>query len=597
MFTINGNPTLIPASAFKTVPGTSGAFKSALVYLSTTAVPISSYNLVQNSGDVFGMAVLSGNSTTGTAYAYLSEFNSYPFVDAGADNSICANVTLPLNGVVGGGSVTGSWSGTGYGSFSSGVNSLVNTYVPSPLDTLVSPVKLILTSSGPCPVKRDTLTLIVNPSPIVNASADQSVCGNNANVNLNGSVNGGAHTGRWSTLGSGTFAPNDSTLNAVYMPTAAEISGGSLFLTLTSTNNGNCLSVNDNMQINFVAPPFANFNLANVCLNATNSFTDFSLPGYGSIIDWEWDFGDLTSSTIQNPTHLYGIAGTYNVELITTTNAGCKDTVVKPVTVYALPVANFTYDAICSGANIVIDFQDSSTVSGDALNYWFYDFGGMGSATTQNPSQLFLGSGNFIITHIVGTTHGCLNTIVQTISISPRPSAGFYYNTDNGLNVGATFDFIDTSQNAVNFTWEFGDGNTSGLQNPSNTYFANGTYVVTEYASDAFGCVDSASVTIHINTVSNEITTLIPNAISPNGDGKNDVWKLPFIKLLYPQATVEIYNRWGQQIFYSSGYEFPWDGTYNGTQVTQGTYYYIINLNVPQEPNPFKGTILVLKQK
>lgn len=777
MFTLNGNPTLIPASAFKTVPGTGGAYKSALIYYSLANVPLNSYNVVNNTGDVFGLALFSGRNTKGSSYAFLSEFNSYPFVDAGIDDTICANTSLSLNGIVGGGSVTGSWGGTGYGTFASGSTGLVNTYIPSPLDSLVSPISLILTSTGPCPVKRDTLILYVNPAPIVNASADQTVCGNNATVDLNGSISGGASTGIWSTLGSGTFVPdnitlnasyvpssadtaagsvtlvltstnfgscnavtdsmtititnipyadagpvsqsvcsnnpvvtlagdisgvtstgkwtssgtgifspdnltlnatyspspgdissgsvmlylestgnglcssakdsiqifftpspvvdaganilactnqssvplngsvtgptttgqwsgglgiytaNDTVLNASYTPTAAEISSGVLVLTLTSTNNGGCNAVNSTVQINFVAPPFANFNFADVCLNNTTTFTDFSLPGYGTIVSWDWDFADGNSSTLQNTTNLYNAPGTYNVQLITTTNVGCTDTVVKPVNVFALPVANYTYTSTCTGSNIVIGFTDSSYVSSGTINYWFYDFGGMGSATAQNTSQLFTGSGNFTITHIVSTTNGCLDTLVDVIYIPPRPSAGFYYNTDNGLNVGATFNFIDTSQNATTFYWEFGDGNTSTLQNPSDTYFANGTYTITQYAYDAYGCVDSAFATITINTVTNEISTLIPNAISPNGDGRNDVWKLPFIELLFPEATIEIYNRWGQKMFSSTGYATPWDGTLDGKALPQGTYYYILNLNVPDQPDPYKGTILILNQR
>jgi gliding motility-associated-like protein len=110
--------------------------------------------------------------------------------------------------------------------------------------------------------------------------------------------------------------------------------------------------------------------------------------------------------------------------------------------------------------------------------------------------------------------------------------------------------------------------------------------------------VDSALVPIVINTVVTEIVTLIPNAISPNGDGKNDVWKLPFIELLYPDAVVEIYNRWGQRVFYDDdGYKVPWDGRYNGEEVPQGTYYYIITLNHPNEPDPYKGTLLILKER
>ncbi|HYG49346.1 MAG TPA: PKD domain-containing protein, partial [Flavobacteriales bacterium] len=752
-------------------------FKSALIYFSLADVPLNSYNLVHNSGDVFGMAVFSGRTGNGSSYAFVSEFNSYPFVDAGPDDTICANTSLALNGIVGGGSVTGSWGGTGYGSFSSGSTALINTYVPSPLDSLVSPIELILSSTGPCPVQRDTLVLWVEPAPIVSASADQTVCANNATVLLNGSVTGGASTGVWTTLGSGTFSPdsltlnatyipsaadtmagtvtlvltstnygscnpesdsmvvtitnipytdagppsvsvcennpdvalngnvsgitttgkwtssgtgifspdnltlnatyqpspadvsagtvtlylestgngqcnpaidsitvvftaapvvnagsniiqctneptiqlsgavsgptttgqwsggagifspNDSTLNAIYTPTAAEIAGSVLFLTLTSTNNGGCSAENSTVQIQFVSPPFANFNFTEECLGNSTAFTNFSLPGFGSIVSWEYDFGDGNSDTLSSPSHTYGAPGTYTVTLITTTNVGCSDTVVKPVNVWALPVADFVYTSSCVGSNLVIDFTDTSTVAGDVINYWYYDFGGMGSVTAENPSQLFTGSGNFTITHIVSTVHGCLDTIVTVITIPPRPNAGFYYNTDNGLNVGATFDFVDTSSNSTSWYWEFGDANTSTIQNPSNTYFANGTYVVTQYVYDAFGCVDSISTTITINTVTTEIVTLIPNAISPNGDGKNDVWKLPFIQLLYPQAVVEIFNRWGQRVFYSEGYADPWDGTYEGTAVPQGTYYYVIDLKNESQPDPFKGTILILNQR
>ncbi|HLP12778.1 MAG TPA: PKD domain-containing protein [Flavobacteriales bacterium] len=777
MFTLNGSAALIPAAAFTTVPGTGGAFKSALIYFSTASVPLNSYNLVHNSGDVFGMAVTQGRTTRGSSYAFLSEFNSYPFVDAGPDDTICANTTLAVTGIVGGGSVTGTWGGTGYGSFSGGSTALINTYVPSQLDSLVSPIELILSSTGPCPVQRDTLVLWVEPAPIVSASADQTVCANNANVTLNGSVTGGATTGSWSTLGSGTFSPdnltlnatyipsaldtaagtvtlvltstnfgscnpetdtmvvtitnipytdagpstvsvcennpdvslngnvsgitttgkwtssgtgifspdnltlnatyqpspgdvtsgsvilylestgnglcnsakdsivvtftpaptvsagsniiqctnvpdiplngsvsgptttgqwsggagtftpNDSTLNAVYTPTAGEISAGVLFLTLTSTNNGGCTSENSTVQIQFVAPPFANFNFTEECLGIASDFTNFSLPGFGSIVNWDYDFGDGFGDTLSSPSHTYGAPGAYTVTLVVTTNVGCSDTVTQTVNAWPIPTSNFVYTSSCVGSNLVIDFTDTSTVSGDVINYWFYDFGGMGSATTENPTQLFTGSGNFTITHIVSTVHGCLDTLVTVITIPPRPSAGFYYNTDNGLNVGATFDFVDTSSNAVSWYWEFGNTNTSTVQNPSNTYFANGTYTVVQYAYDGFGCVDSAFTTITINTITTEIVQLIPNAISPNGDNKNDEWKLPFIQLLYPQATVEVFNRWGQRVFFSEGYVDPWDGTFEGSPVAQGTYYYIIDLKDESQPDPFKGTILILNQR
>jgi gliding motility-associated-like protein len=71
-------------------------------------------------------------------------------------------------------------------------------------------------------------------------------------------------------------------------------------------------------------------------------------------------------------------------------------------------------------------------------------------------------------------------------------------------------------------------------------------------------------------------TPTIPNAFSPNGDGVHDKWEVAFLNS-YPGVTVEIYNRYGQLIYKSIGYDKPWDGRYNGNPVPVGTYYYLIN--------------------
>lgn len=771
-FEINGNPALLTPADFTVVPGTSGEFVVALKYFNTTDIPVNSYNLITNSEDIFGLGVLHGATGTDASYAYLSEFESYPFVDAGiVEDTVCANVAYPISGIVGGGSVTGSWGGDGYGTFAMGLTALTNSYVPSNLDTIVSPILIILSSTGPCPVKKDTLILHVSPAPIVNASADVTVCGNNADVVLDGAISGGATTGIWTSSGSGTFnpgpttlnalyapssadtlagsvtlvltstgitqcnietdtmvitisdapvvdagvdsiyvcsnnpnfslsgtvygatttgkwttsgngsfspdnltlncnytptptdvsggsitiylqstnngacssdkdsviivftpsptvyaggdilactneaqvtlagvvsgptttgtwtggagtySPNANTVNALYTPTPGEILTGTMSLTLTSTNNGTCVSVSDIVQLNFVAPPFANFNFTEVCLEDTTTFTDFSLNGFGSVAFWDWDFGDLTGSTSQNVNHFYSAAGAYNVQLIVWSDAGCSDTVSNTVDVYEMPAASFTYSGTCDNNLVVLNFVDNSTTLSDPLNYWFYDFGGQGSQATPDPSQLFIGSGNFVITQIVKTINGCADTMVQIINIPPRPSAGFYYNTSNGLNVGAEFTFIDTSTNATSWFWNFDNGDTSTDQDPTVVYFANGTYDVLQYAYGAFGCLDSAIVPILINTVTNEIEQLIPNAISPNGDGQNDVWKLNFIDLVNPQAEIIIVNRWGQTVFQSIGYSQPWDAIYDGKSLPEGTYFYIIKIS---DTEIYKGSILVL---
>lgn len=769
-FSLNGNTTLLQAADFSTVPGTSGEYVSALKYFNTTDIPVGGFNQLTNSGDVFGLAVVNGTQGVGSAYAYVSEYLSYPFVNAGNDATVCANSSISLSGVVGGGSVTGVWGSNGFGSWEFGLDTLTNTYYPSHLDTIISPINLILTSTGPCPVKKDTLVLTVTPAPIVNASVNQVVCANNSNtvlngtisggsstgvwslgagtytpnntdlnavytpstaeinagiatlvltstaqgscsaetdtmqisitaspivdipqdtiyacsnnpnVNLTGTVSGGASTGKWLSTGnglfspdnlsltttyqpspqdvaageiwiylestnngncvseldsvnitftalpvvdagvdqivcsndsevtltgivsgptttgswsggSGTFNPDNTTLSTIYTPTPAEISGGSITLTLTSTNNGTCVAENDAILIDFAAPPFANFNFNSVCEKDTTYFTDFSLDGFGTIVNWSWDFGDGSTDFSTNTEHIYTSPGSYDVELIIQSSVGCFDTVVKTVSSFEKPQANFDYTSTCNADQIIIDFNDLSTVGTSTINYWFYDFGGVGSQATQNPTQLFLGEGNFTITQIVQTIDGCSDTATQVLNIPPKPVAGFFYNSDNGLNIGAAFEFIDTSLYAVEWQWDLGNGESSTDQNPLTTYFENGSYNVTQWVTSSSGCVDSVTVKIDINTVTNEISDLIPNAISPNADGKNDVWKLEFISILYPDAEVVVVNRWGQTIFQSIGYSEPWDGTYNGEIVPEGTYYYVIRTS-PDEV--FEGTILVL---
>lgn len=776
-FALNGNASLIPASAFTVVPGSSGNIKSARIYLPLSAVPLGSHNTVTNSGDVYGLGVHHGSTLRGSAYAYVSDFVSTPQINAGSDFTICANGSIALNAQVGGGNINATWSTNGYGGFSAGFSSLTNTYTPSQLDTTLKPVKLILTSSGPCPALKDTLFLSVKPSPLVNASVNQIVCGNNSTVTLNGSVSGGATTGNWTSMGTGTFSPNSTTLNGTYYPssadtasgtvkliltstangictaerdtmlititkpplvnagpptfslcannpslsvngtvsgstttgkwtssgsgnftpsniqlstgyvpspadvfaghvtlylnstnngncnaskdsiyvmftappsvnagvdisscknnaataltatvsgptstgswsggngsyspgssaltvtytpTAAEIAAGFVNLTLTSTNNLNCNAVNDQVRITFVPKPFANFNFTNGCLNNATLFSDFSLPAAGSLDQWNWSFGDNTTSTAQNPAHTYSASASYTAQLVVRNTFGCYDTIRKSPLIYPLPDAGFGINRICTGAYLNLIFSDSSRVaSPENISQWQWDFGGAGQSTLQNPTQLFPGSGLYNITLIVSSNHNCKDTIVKQVNLTPRPIAGFAYSASTGVNVGTSVSFVDTSRYSINWTWNFGDGSpTTTLQNPSTIYYANGVYVVTQIASDSYGCTDTARVAIKINNVTNEISTLIPNAISPNGDGKNDIWKLDFLNLLYPNAEIDIYTRWGENIFHSEGYATPWDGTYKGDKLAVGTYYYVIKLNDANNTDPFRGGVLLIR--
>jgi gliding motility-associated-like protein len=86
--------------------------------------------------------------------------------------------------------------------------------------------------------------------------------------------------------------------------------------------------------------------------------------------------------------------------------------------------------------------------------------------------------------------------------------------------------------------------------------------------------------------------TLIPNAFSPNGDGTNDTWEIFNPTSGNADLIVEIYNRWGELIFYSKGYSVPWDGTYKDKPVPEGTYAYVLRVD---SNTVLRGVILVVR--
>jgi gliding motility-associated-like protein len=92
---------------------------------------------------------------------------------------------------------------------------------------------------------------------------------------------------------------------------------------------------------------------------------------------------------------------------------------------------------------------------------------------------------------------------------------------------------------------------------------------------------DAYSLNYTINYVQGMLTVtpdvIIPSAFTPNGDGINDKWDIEKIGA-YPKCTVQVFNRYGGLVFSSIGYGDPWDGTYKGSVLPPGTYYYIVNL-------------------
>jgi PKD repeat protein len=290
-------------------------------------------------------------------------------------------------------------------------------------------------------------------------------------------------------------------------------STGTYTVTLTATGADGC--TNSVSHIIEVRPePSANFSYEQpLCSTSDVQFLDYSTTPLGYIMEWIWDFGDGTTTTIQHPddpnvTHSYATPGTYSVTLVIMNSDSCVSNVTNNVVIIPSPTANFSFSDGCFGQSI--EFTDLSTQTGGEIVSWEWDFGDPASgtanaSTAQNPSHLFSAGGDFDVTLIIGDINGCGDTIVQTVSMGDPPAVEFTF-TVACFGMPTQFSVDETVTDVANvqiFDWDFGDGNTSNSQNPAYTYATMGTYEVILTITTVDGCMNSISHTVEITPLPN----------------------------------------------------------------------------------------------
>jgi PKD repeat protein len=233
-------------------------------------------------------------------------------------------------------------------------------------------------------------------------------------------------------------------------------------------------------------PPIAAFRVssATVPVNTVVRFTDQSTNDPS---EWNWDFGDGSSSSAESPPHAFSEPGTYEVTL-TVTNVSGSDTATQTIVVIDPPTASFTR----SINELEVDFVDTSL---NDPTEWDWDFGDGTSSSVQNPSKTYTTPGTYTVTLIVSNDAGSSAPFTGTVTVAESPVAGFVA-AESGLSIG----FTDTSINAPTaWTWDFGDGTTSTSQSPSHTYAAPGTYTVSLTVSNAAGSdVEEQTFTVDV---------------------------------------------------------------------------------------------------
>lgn len=432
---------------------------------------------------------------------------------------------------------------------------------------------ILVTDNNGC-IQTGQIT-IGEPNPLI-ASASivtQPSCNNSCNGSIFTVVSGG-------TPGF-TYAWNPSSITGT---SGSSLCAGSYSVLVTDTN-GCTISVFDTLidppilSITGTVTPASCSTVADGAINTTTSGGTPGLvaPGY----TYQWSGGSTaTSASLSNIS-----TGTYTV--IVTDSKNCTDT------------ADFVVNA-----SITITLNAGPDTSACALNS--ITLNGTANAGTSvqwvqlpNPPGPVVGNtATVTITPPVGTTQyvmigtnsGC--TLTDTITVTsnplPTPDAGTSGSIFPGYTV--TLGGAPTNPSGGTVYWTPGTGMTdSTVANPIVSPTVTTTYTV--YETTAFGCMAMDTITVEVLP-----EFVIPNGFSPNGDGWNDVWQIDMI-YLFPECEVEVFNRWGEPLFYSIGYNTPWDGTFRGKPVPVGTYYYLIRLHDKEGkfPDHFTGPLTILR--
>ena len=216
-------------------------------------------------------------------------------------------------------------------------------------------------------------------------------------------------------------------------------------------------------------------------------FADQSTPGSFPITSWSWSFGDGGTSTSQNPTHAYAAGGTYDVTLTVTTSAGTDSDTQAGYVVVSNPVqptAGFSGAPRSGIIPLGVQFTDQSTAGTYPITSWSWSFGDGGTSTLQSPSHAYATAGSYDVTLTVTTTAGTDSDtkVAYVVASNPvPPTAGFSGTPRSGvtpLSVQFTDQSAAGTYPITSWSWSFGDGGSSTVQNPTHVYNSAGSYVV-----------------------------------------------------------------------------------------------------------------------
>lgn len=278
-----------------------------------------------------------------------------------------------------------------------------------------------------------------------------------------------------------------------------------------------------------------------------------------------WDNGS-TVNTLTNQ-----LPGTYTITVTDANNCfTTQDFIINDISNLVLGTVGGNQVCMGESVTLITDSVPNGTLQ------WYYNGVALQGATSTNFVTPVSGIYTIMATTPCGTyTSNPIVVVTRVLSnVSITNSVIICPGESTPISAGGGIEYSWTPSTGLSDTT---------ISNPIASPIVTTEYTVT--VKDQFGCTATASVTVSVICD----TLDIPNGFSPNGDGTNDYFVIDGIGK-YPQNVLFIYNRWGNLVYKKNDYSNEWDGRSNvngvmfGEELPNGTYYYILDLNIDQKP-------------
>ncbi len=549
-------PVLTALTSSTSVTCNGGANGSAQVTLSGGVPP---YSTTWNSTPPQN-TTMAVNLPAGTYVATITDANgctSTPAVTITEPAALAANITntanVSCNGGTNGSAAVNVNGGTAPYTYS--WNTVPAQLTPNASNMPAGSYTVTVSDANGCATV-STVT-ITQPTPVtVTTTGTDTVCpGQAVVISATGSGGTGTYTYNWNQ----SLGPNSTYTVYVFAPTTYNVQ---------AVDANGCTSGTGSIPVDvytFNPGDLVTTGSTSICAGSSTSI-GATVTGNSGPVTWVWanqpwtNGGPFTVQPAANTTYQVTVT---NICGVVVTNSIIVD--VNPLPQVALQPQSATG---CD--EVTLAFADNDPDNAGCTYVW--DFGDGFTGSGSSPDHTYTGSGNFTIYVTATSPFGCSDISGTTVNITvyESPAAAFAVSATDVSILEPTIHFTNMcSPNTIGWQWEFGDNTTDNVPSPSHTYLDKGAYNVRLIATSPGGCTDTAEQRVEVDP---EFTLYVPNAFTPNEDGKNDVFYAYGDEIT--EFTMLIFDRWGNLIFTSDNINNGWDGrAKDGNYVAQQDVY------------------------